>query len=1342
MRTDLYQTEEEEVYTDILTSYSISPEVVDLPEIIQQAISYNKSHVSWERWLIFELAFLSGDGILAAIAFQEKNIGLAFTMLVFGTQKYLSYNNSSVAINGKLDDATQEAMRKWSLKTIEYNQKNITDPEEVKRQLLEFSQNSYLNHVTQKKDVESKEYSWMVLSVQRKIFPGDRAKHDGQYGKGTNVKFQEAKFQKQIQQGIEMQEAIKKSMEVGNKYNFPAIKFKNLNGIEGPENAVFTQNKIVTWAGDPFVVIVSIVPIMWKEEKLRDELDIRVFYNGNDISDRKFTSRSNIALPAGRTNYNPVIYTLPADIEKSQNSISNTLFVDIFRDGSYVIMLNDITSFNKKWNPPWRKHEMIADKIGKSSYSMNPLTVQPKNSVPASGGGISFKSEKISGKTTLSQYEALISAQVTLRDILDNFTTYGVRKQSGWMYSLLDNITAPNSKKQSTWDQIEEQLSQALIASSLYENSPVIASNATALKQMLINIKPKLQATSVSQYEESHPKSIGKEAAQLVRSVRSQYEKAALQSFSDLKAANQTLITADQAYARLPFQLTNLYLQQGSGIDEQISGLKEVGAQISMFRDMGGFGAKYMKVDQILGIRKDYSSGTTDMLSSYLHQYQDQNRNASPQLFERTMQLSTTASHMNGLFSLLAVYEMFRMYELKFGGFGKTVDFLWPGNAEETAESYITIFEGLLGSLESSYKKLGGVITESNFREWEAAESKILERYFRIVQRKKFREDLTFITGRLETIDTIKQVVKTLVVIALAAIASAIASPIAGAALAEAGLAGTVLSIGTFATEVFVFTLVERELSEKALGHKKGEFMDDLITNAATFGLLKGVSKIHKGIFKSFADPTVHKTLFTVSEVTTTLISLHGLAEAQYYLSNGKAMDWSERGAAIVQNLTLMGFIGLGSFVAKPFQTRMDAAVMKNIQKNFAKELQLLEGNRGAMAEKLKNIQNTSKPTPEQVRELGELIEKQFNSEVALIEMAMKKGLTPNLANREIVKYRQRIMELEIQLTQIGFEVQLGTKENFVPIEPGVIGYKDAKIIEQLKNYYESQPGGTFERLNNGVYVTKAGKESLTFVPAKAHHTVNKNANTTTATNGKIKGETVKNQTEVPEYLGFENNLESILSVYTLRNRKLTVEEFKILAKKSTDKMTPEEKEYINAIRDFIPLSATTQIQKVIPIKQAESYFIASPDGQGKTVGGYMTTVRDAAHLKTYQEVFDGMRLDYKGSEFVKSDATGYIVIEFFSEDIAFLEIPRNYDNGGTINDPNNPSPHNKNEAPFTGQGFTSGDYGILGVPELKAEYPNALRINDGGKMFFVNGEGSKVLIGIYNAKQKVFIQP
>jgi hypothetical protein len=113
------------------------------------------------------------------------------------------------------------------------------------------------------------------------------------------------------------------------------------------------------------------------------------------------------------------------------------------------------------------------------------------------------------------------------------------------------------------------------------------------------------------------------------------------------------------------------------------------------------------------------------------------------------------------------------------------------------------------------------------------------------------------------------------------------------------------------------------------------------------------------------------------------------------------------------------------------------------------------------------------------------------------------------------------------------------------------------------------------------------------------------------------------------------------------------------------------------------------------------------------------------------------MVTDYKSATAGKS---GCYVVRFKSDDVVNLNIPRNKNNNGWLNDPNISDSFNKNAYPFTGNGFTSGQNGTLGVAELKAEYGQELTLKNGAEMYYIDNSGTQKLVGVYDDSKQVFI--
>ena len=209
------------------------------------------------------------------------------------------------------------------------------------------------------------------------------------------------------------------------------------------------------------------------------------------------------------------------------------------------------------------------------------------------------------------------------------------------------------------------------------------------------------------------------------------------------------------------------------------------------------------------------------------------------------------------------------------------------------------------------------------------------------------------------------------------------------------------------------------------------------------------------------------------------------------------------------------------------------------------------------------------------------------------------------------------------------------------------------------------------------------------------------------------------NRASIASIKGFSDELSELLS-----KQGLTIDEFKVLQQKTFESMTAAEKVKINAIRNSIQTpNSETLLQKVIPKSDIDKYL----DGTYHQVGGYVSTAKDAKHLQTYDDIYYGMRLDYKlgdgvSQNFYLSDGSCG-VIRYKTPKANALEVPKY----PTVNDP----------PPFTGHGFTSANNGRLSVPEWKSGYNMP---DDGAELWEVYSDGTEVLKAIFSKAENKFI--
>jgi len=197
---------------------------------------------------------------------------------------------------------------------------------------------------------------------------------------------------------------------------------------------------------------------------------------------------------------------------------------------------------------------------------------------------------------------------------------------------------------------------------------------------------------------------------------------------------------------------------------------------------------------------------------------------------------------------------------------------------------------------------------------------------------------------------------------------------------------------------------------------------------------------------------------------------------------------------------------------------------------------------------------------------------------------------------------------------------------------------------------------------------------------------------------------------------GFVDGLESLLT-----KEGLSMDDFHYMMQKSSNALTDVEKAKMARIRGAMPKpDANTIMQKVIPKSDINNYL----SGNYTQIGGYMTRASDAKHLKTYDDIYNGLRLDYEGTAFFIEDGSCG-VIRFKSPGTNNAILPT----GGE---------YAKYDYPFTAHGFTAGKNGRLGAPEWHIEsriYPD-----DGAELWEVFSDGTEELKAIFDGDLQKFV--
>lgn len=199
----------------------------------------------------------------------------------------------------------------------------------------------------------------------------------------------------------------------------------------------------------------------------------------------------------------------------------------------------------------------------------------------------------------------------------------------------------------------------------------------------------------------------------------------------------------------------------------------------------------------------------------------------------------------------------------------------------------------------------------------------------------------------------------------------------------------------------------------------------------------------------------------------------------------------------------------------------------------------------------------------------------------------------------------------------------------------------------------------------------------------------------------------------------FAKDIDTVLDAYGM-----TLKEFHSLRLKDIAILTEFQKNTLKAVRESVPpLDADTLMQKVIPAGDIEKYM----DGTYTQVKGFMCRAEDVTQLKTYDDIFEGLRLDYPKSEYNPDSDVSLGVIRFKTEEYSKISVPYGIEMGGVCDD----------AFPFTGNGFTGATNGQI-IPEYISN--DFLPVSDGAQLIEIDKDGIEKLKAVYSNDDGMFI--
>jgi hypothetical protein len=109
---------------------------------------------------------------------------------------------------------------------------------------------------------------------------------------------------------------------------------------------------------------------------------------------------------------------------------------------------------------------------------------------------------------------------------------------------------------------------------------------------------------------------------------------------------------------------------------------------------------------------------------------------------------------------------------------------------------------------------------------------------------------------------------------------------------------------------------------------------------------------------------------------------------------------------------------------------------------------------------------------------------------------------------------------------------------------------------------------------------------------------------------------------------------------------------------KPVSRLTSEEIIKMKDIRRNVPpITKDTKMQKVLPPSTREWLFKSPQDGGQTKIGAFLAKIADTKDLDSYDKIFEGLRLDYKGTpewlnEYLTSDSSLAIGLKLLNQKI------------------------------------------------------------------------------------------
>ena len=199
------------------------------------------------------------------------------------------------------------------------------------------------------------------------------------------------------------------------------------------------------------------------------------------------------------------------------------------------------------------------------------------------------------------------------------------------------------------------------------------------------------------------------------------------------------------------------------------------------------------------------------------------------------------------------------------------------------------------------------------------------------------------------------------------------------------------------------------------------------------------------------------------------------------------------------------------------------------------------------------------------------------------------------------------------------------------------------------------------------------------------------------------------------------------------------------VVEREVESLSTDELQALMELRHSVPpLDADTVMQKVIDGDSFEALLDGS-DPYGNSAGGFITRASDAAGLRTPEEVYNALRLDYEKTPYLPNNDKPVYAVQFKAgEGLKDIQIPDGRaqdvlgDRGMDAVDSAGrayPEPHMKRDPnPNMGHGWTGSTVeGSKVIPEYAVRQRTGVPYQHGDVIWEINKSGERVLAAIFD---------